>query len=432
MDEQQQKDIAVFRFGVISDFVNRSHMERGEIERLLEEKSTRSWQIPHSSRTRLTRSTILGWVRCYKKGGGRLESLCPQSRSDHGLSRIIDEEIAHSLIRLRREMPTRPVVTLIAEMELRALAARGLLKPSTVYRFLNRQGLMDPQAPTPVDRRRFEAELPNDIWQSDSMHGPTVIVTDKNRKTFLFAFLDDMSRLCTHAEFYTSEKLDSYLDALRQALLKRGLPRKLYVDNGPAFRSRHLQEITASLGIALIHSQPYQPQGRGKIERFFRTVQAQFLPGFKGDCLQELNLALDCWIREVYHQRTHSSTGSTPLKRFSDHMHCIRPAPKDLEDHFRTSAKRRVAKDRTVALNGRLYEAPVALIGQQITLLYHNHDPARVEARFNGRSFGLLTPVDLHINCRVRRRQGGLTIESQQNGAPSSGQLNFRSQEDPS
>jgi transposase InsO family protein len=431
MDERQQKEIAVFRFGLISDFVNRSHMERGEIERLLQQKSARSWQIPYSNRTRLARSTILEWIRRYKKSAGRLESLYPQSRSDQGFSRIIDEETAQSLIRLRRESPRRPVVTLIAEMELRGLAPRGLLRPSTVYRFLNREGLMDPQAQDPVDRRRFEAELPNDIWQSDSMHGPTVTVAEKSRKTFLFAFLDDMSRFCTHAQFYPSEKLHSYLDALRQATLKRGLPRKLYVDNGPAFRSRHLQEITASLGIALIHSQPYQPQGRGKIERFFRTVQSQFLPGFKGKTLEDLNLAIDCWLREIYHQRPHSSTGSTPLKRFSDHMHCIRPAPKDLEDHFHTSAKRRVAKDRTVALGGRLYEAPVALIGQEVSLLYHDHDPARVELRFQGRSFGLLTPLDLHINCRVRRRQYGLTIETEQSPPLSSGQL-FHSQEDPS
>jgi transposase InsO family protein len=100
------------------------------------------------------------------------------------------------------------------------------------------------------------------------MHGPMVTAGEKKRKTYLFAFLDDMSRLIAHAEFFLTERLDSYLDALRQALLKRGLPRKLYVDNGPAFRSAHLQEITASLGVALVHSKPYQPQGRGKVERF--------------------------------------------------------------------------------------------------------------------------------------------------------------------
>jgi hypothetical protein len=264
------------------------------------------------------------------------------------------------------------------------------------------------------------------------MHGPVVTTGEKKRKTYLFAFLDDMSRLIPHSQFYSSEKLDSYLDALKQALLKRGLPRRLYVDNGPAFRSRHLQEITASLGIALVHSQPYQPPGRGKIERFFRTLQTQFVSGFKGSTLHDLNLSLECWIRDIYHQRPHSSTGSSPLKRFSDHMHCIRPAPKDLEDHFRTSAKRRVAKDRTISLNGRLYEAPVSLIGQEITLLYHHHDPARIEARFQGRSFGILTPVDLHINCRVRRRQYGLTIESELNRSLVSGQLHFPAKEEPS
>ena len=432
MDERQQKEIAVFRFGVISDFVNRSHMERGELERLLHQKCAQSWQIPFSNRTRLARSTVFAWIRRYKQSGGRLESLYPQSRSDQGLSRVIDEETAQSLIRLRRELPHRPVTTLIAEMELRALAPRGVLKPSTVYRFLHGQGLMDLERPSPVDRRRFEAELPNDIWQSDAMHGPMVTTGEKNRKTYLFAFLDDMSRLIPHSQFYTSEKLDSYLDALKQALLKRGLPRRLYVDNGPAFRSRHLQEITASLGIALVHSQPYQPQGRGKIERFFRTVQTQFVSGFKGTTLHDLNLSLECWIRDIYHQRPHSSTGASPLKRFSDHMHCIRAAPKDLEDHFRTSAKRRVAKDRTISLNGRLYEAPVGLIGQEITLLYHHHDPARVEARFQGRSFGMLTPVDLHINCRVRRRQYGLTIDAEPNRSLASGQLHFPAKEEPS
>jgi transposase InsO family protein len=262
---------------------------------------------------------------------------------------------------------------------------------------------MNNQSAPPIDRRRFEAESPNDIWQSDTMHGPMVLFDDKRRKSYLFAFIDDMSRLIPQAQFYLSEKLDSFLDALRQALLKRGLPRKLYVDNGPAFRSKHLQEIAASLGIALIHSRPYKPQGRGKIERWFRTVRTQFLSGFKGKTLEDLNEALQCWIRDVYHDRKHSATGQSPLKRFADHMQCIRPAPKDLEDYFRKRAKRRVAKDRTLSLNGKLYEAPVHLIGQQVTVLYHEHDAARVEINFKGESHGFLTPLDLHVNCRVRR-----------------------------
>ena len=309
-------------------------------------------------------------------------------------------------------MPTATVRSLIRTARERRLVDPELyLSETTVWRLFKREGLMEQQA-APVDRRRYEAELPNDIWQSDVMHGPSVMVQGKKRKAYLIAFLDDMSRLICHAQFYLSEKLDAYLDALRQALLTRGVPRKLYVDNGPAFRSMHLQQICASLGIALTHSKPYQPQGRGKIERAFRTVRTDFLPGFRGDSLEDLNEALGAWLRDVYHNREHRSTGETPLHRFAAHSECLRPAPKDLEDHFRKQARRKVAKDRTVSLDGRLYEAPVALIGKQIILLYHPNDPARVEALHNSQSYGMLTTVDLNVNSRARRDNGLLTLDS--------------------
>ena len=170
---------------------------------------------------------------------------------------------------------------------------------STVYRFLHQQNLAQLPIKKPVDRRKFEAELPNDLWQSDVMHGPKVNVNGKMRKSYLIAILDDHSRLIAHGQFYPSEALPSYLDAFENALAKRGLPRKLYVDNGAAFRSRHLEYISASLGIALIHSKPYTPQGRGKIERYFKTVRAQFLPCFKGQTLNELNEAFDCWLSDI-------------------------------------------------------------------------------------------------------------------------------------
>ncbi len=230
---------------------------------------------------------------------------------------------------------------------------------------------------------------------------------------YLLAFVDDHSRIVPHAEFYLSEGLNSYLDALKHALLKRGLPRKLYLDNGPAFRSKHLEDITASLGIALIHSSPYKPQGRGKIERFFRTVRSQFLSGFKGKTLHDLNEALDLWLNDIYHQRKHSSTSQSPFERFAAQMHCLRAAPKDLRDHFRKRTRRKVAKDRTITLNGKLYEVPIPLIGKQVLVLYHEKDPRRVEVFCEQKSYGFLIPVDLHINCRVKRnRDSGTDVQA--------------------
>jgi len=414
MDEEQKKQVAIFRFGVISDFVSPTRLDWGERARLLTEKCARQWQIPFSNRTRLSPATIRSWLRAYEKGGQRLESLYPHSRNDRGEARALDQETTLALLGLRREMPTAPVKTLIRTAQQRGVVDdEQHLAESTVWRLLKREGLMQRTEQAAVDRRRFEAALPNDLWQSDVMHGPAVSVDGKNRKAYLIAFIDDMSRLICYAQFYLSENLNCYLDALRQALLTRGLPRKLYVDNGPAFRSFHLHQITASLGIALIHAKPYQPQGKGKVERFFRTVRSDFLPAVRAKTLNDLNTALDGWLRDVYHNRQHRSTGQTPLARYAAHCECVRAAPKDLPDHFRQQARRRVAKDRTVSLAGRLYEAPIALIGKQITLLHHAQDLARVEARYEGKSYGTLTVVDLNVNCYVQREKDTVKIHTQ-------------------
>jgi len=240
-----------------------------------------------------------------------------------------------------------------------------------------------------------------------------VRVEGRQRRTFLFAFLDDMSRLIPHAQFYLSERLESYLDCLRQALLRRGLPRKLYVDNGPAFRAQHLSQITASLGIALVHSTPYQPEGRGKVERWFRTVREQFLCRWQGEELGDLNQRFLSWLG-TYHQSLHSVTGQRPMERFSSHLECLRPAPPHLEDFFRKRALRKVEKDRTVALNSRLYEAPVSLIGKKVALLYHDHDPARVEILWEERSYGFISLLDQRVNFRVRRTADRTEIQSEE------------------
>ncbi len=403
MNEHDRQEVALFRFGVISDLVC-TRLVPGEMNKLIRRKSRQRWQIPCSNRTRISASTIRRWVSLYERSGRQLSSLYPVPRSDRGRSRIVDEETILSLVKLRKEMPGLPVNRLLAEMEKRNLCPPDMnISLSTAYRILKQEGLSGRSAAVKEDRRRFEAEYPNDIWQSDVMHGPHVEVQGRKRKAYLIAFLDDHSRLLPHAEFYLSERLASWLDAFRQALLFRGVPRKLYVDNGAAFRSRHLERVCASLGIALVHTPPYTPQGRGKIERFFRTLRAQFLPCFKGGTLEELNIALDLWIRQDYHQRLHSSTGQSPLDRFGRHVEMIRKPPSDLEDHFRKEVRRRVTRDRTVSIDGRLYEAPTRLIGEQVSLLFHEHKPNRVEIIFKGRSHGMLVPLDKKVNTKAKR-----------------------------
>lgn len=395
MTEDQKKEIAVFRFGVIGEFVTGAQLEYGEKERLLQDKCARKWMIPHSNRTRLSRSTILGWIRQYN---GKFESLYPKERSDQGKTRVLDDDIVSLILKLRTDNPNATVQTLIESLEKITCRKHSF---SSVYRFLRYRGLTN--SPDPEDRRKFEAANPNDLWQSDVMHGPQILYQDKMRKTYLIAVIDDHSRLITSAGFYLSENLETYLTVLEQAFLTRGLPRKLYVDNGPAFRSHHLKYVAASLSIALIHARPYKPQGKGKIERWFRTVRLSFLQKFSGKTLEDLNLAFEKWLNTEYHQTKHSSTGQTPFKRFTSAMECIRVAPPDLKDHFRKTARRKVAKDRTITLNGSMFEAPVALIGRHVDVKYHEETPKKAEVIYKNKSYGFLTPVDLSVNCRVKR-----------------------------
>ena len=425
MDEEKKKQIAVFRFGVIADFVTGVKLHRGEKERLLADKCARQWTIPYSSRSSIGRSTIRDWISSYQNSGSRLEALYPRDRADKGKSRSIDNETATNLICVRNELPKATVEALIAIMTKRQLISPGTrLNATNVWRLLHQHGLMSQPQAAGVDRRKYEAELPNDIWQSDVMHGPRVLINEHRRKAYLIGFIDDHSRLVPFARFYLSENLASFLDAFEKALAKRGLPRKLYVDNGSAFRSRQLEHVCASLGIALIHSTAYQPQGRGKIERFFRTVRTQFLatvaaPG----CLEDLNTAFDRWLGQ-YHQRRHSAIAQTPLQRYAANIQCLRMAPDDLKDHFRLVVRRTVAKDRSVTINGRLFEAPVALIGKRIDLLYHKDQPTKVEARLAGESYGMPQPVDLAVNCRVRRdRNRNTQIDTDNTHPPSGGKI---------
>ena len=408
MTEEEKQRIATFRFSIIGEMVS-GRLDPGEQERLIREKSRRKWQIPFSSRTHVSRSTLLRWIRQYRQSGGRIQSLYPDDRNDKGKARAIDDETAQNLIQLRKEMPRAPVYALIEAANRRHLVTPDThLCKTTVYRFLHRRGLMSQVMATSVDRRKFEAEFPNDMWQSDVMHGIHVPYEGKLRKTYLIAFIDDHSRLIPYGAFFFSEGVQCYLEALEQAILTRGLPRKLYVDNGSAFRSHHLELVTASLGIALIHATPYTPQGKGKVERFFRTVRSSFLSTAPATSLTDLNDAFSTWLQDNYHQRKHSGTGESPFARFTTRIECLRKAPDNITDHFRTCARRRVGKDRSVALNGRLYEAPVALIGQQVELFYHPQNPESIEAIFQQTTYGFLRPIDLLVNSRVKRDSGKL------------------------
>ncbi len=425
MTEKEKQEVAAFRFSIIHEFVNGVKPPFGEQEKLLRAKCDKKWNIPYSDRTSIGRSTILRWISLYRGSGEEIVALFPKNREDLGKARVYDKNTCLGLIQLRKELPELPVRLVRDKAQKRGiLPADASADLSTLYRFLNAQGLMKKTPSQAVDRRKFEAEFPNDLWQSDVMHGPKLEVgKERARKVYLIAFIDDHSRLITHGKFYISESLISFKVAFEQALLTRGLPRKLYVDNGAAYKSKQLQFTAASLGIALIHAKPYTPQGKGKIERFFKTVRTEFLPCFSGETLDEINMAFDLWLHETYHTRRHSATSQSPFKRFTAKLECVRAAPRDLKDHFRSVLRRRVNKDRTIMVQNRLFEAPATLVGERVEVLFHESSPEEIEVKWKQKSYGFLAAVDLHVNCGVKRDKNNDLELSGEEVTPESGQL---------
>ena len=259
----------------------------------------------------------------------------------------------------------------------------------------------------PKDKRRFESSYPNEIWQCDVMHGPKVKTEHGQKKTYLCAIIDDHSRLIIQASFSLSEGLESLKDCLRQGIMKRGVPQKFYVDNGACYKALNLEQILAQLGVVLTHSRPYTPEGRGKIERWFRYVRQDFLPmhAHKPMTLDELNERLEDWVDE-YNDKPHSSIGTSPYERYKKNLACVRPAPDHLIEYFRLVEFRRVKKDRSIQINNRQFEVPVGLINKRVEARFHKNRPDEVEIFFENCSYGKAVVLDPNVNAHIGRDYG--------------------------
>lgn len=408
--------IATFRFGVIADFVTGARLAYGERARLIQEKANRGWNIPASTRTTVSRATILLWISLYKKAGFRIEGLMPKKRKDEGSYKKLDSTLRMAIKDLKQENPTYTVPVVITKLKhAKIIGSEDRINKASIYRFIKKEKL-DEISEHPKDKRKFEASFPNEIWQCDVMHGP-MVKQEKGpqKKSYLCAIMDDHSRLIVSARFYLNETLGSLKDCLKHGLLSRGLPGKFYVDNGACYKALNLEQILASLGIGISHSRPYTPQGRGKIERWFRYVRQDFIPvhAHKPLSLDLLNERFESWV-DGYNDSVHSAIKSTPYDRFKKDMTCIRPAPENLEKYFRKIEFRKVKKDRTVQMGGCLYEVPVGLIDKKVELHFHEENLDDIEIFFEGHSYGKALTLDPHLNARVGRDYGSQKKESDQ------------------
>lgn len=419
-NEEHLQRVALFRYGLIANLL---HIEpgRGELYEEIRKKAARTYDIPGSRRTRVAAETIRSWLKAYRRHG--YDGLVPKLRRDRGQSRAIPQEIADLLLMLKDENPELSVPLVIRAAREAGVPDDQPLPTSTVHRLLDAHGLMRKQTeqPSDHDRRRFAFRKAGELWMSDVMHGPAVVTDGKRkRKTYLIAFLDDATRVIPYAEFALAENTRAFLPVLMQAIMRRGIPQRLFVDNGANYRSQHLALVCAKLGVALIHARPYQPQSKGKLERWFRTLRSQLLVRLAAEdtqSLDALNRRLWAWVEGEYHHTPHRGLGGqTPLDRWARDGDDVRyPAPDlDLNDLFLFEVKRKVQKDRTVSLHGVVYEADAALVGQTVVLRYDPSAPKGrpVQVWHDGRKIQDAKVVDAYANCFIKRNRPSRTLEA--------------------
>lgn len=359
----------------------------------------------------VARRTLEDWWYAYQHGG--FAALHPKPRCDRGVSRRLTPEQEERIAAQVKAHPAIAIKVLYRQWKQQDPQLPDL---SAIYRALRRQSL-DQQARRYLVRqslsgptKAFEAPWVNELWMVDFSPGPFLCVPGQPKAlhTYLCALLDDHSRVVTHAAYYLAADTRSFHHSLKQAIQRRGVPHKLYTDQGGPFINDHTRVVCANLGIRLLHAKPYHAWSKGKIERFFLTLQQDFeaglrLPGQAPATLEELNARLADWLQTIYLVRPHQGTGQSPQERFAQGSRQVRLVDPqlDLDRLFYAQLLRVVRKDGTVRLDNQLYEVDLALRGLEVRLRFDPWTYARVEVDYRGQPFGLARRVDRHLNSQL-------------------------------
>ena len=395
---------ALVRFRALN-FIEDLQRGGGLLADALRQASRHPW--PDENGDYYAARTLEDWWYAYKKGG--FNALVSAPRSDQGASRVLDAATAAWVLEQVTQNPTVPLKVLYAYWQ---RSGRPLPSVSVLYRYLRRQGLDRKSlrsgrlesGPT----KAFEAPHVNDLWMVDFSPGPTLSVGGKALPTQLCVLVDDHSRLIPFAAYYPQANTEAFHHALKEAVLRRGLPRKLYTDQGKPFINAHSHLVCAQLGVRLLHAKPYHAWSKGKCERLIQTIQLGFestlrLEGNQAHSLEELNTKLSAWIQTVYHQRPHSSTGQSPEYRYQQAAPSLRHWNEldDIEPLFYLRLERTVRKNGTVRLDGQLYEVPLSLRALKIQLRLDPWRRARIEVWHQGKWMGLARKAPLHLNAEI-------------------------------
>jgi len=401
---------ALARYQVISAYLA-IDPPRGRRGPLLEQLASKTWTNPQGEPFTVAAETIRVWVRRYRLGG--LSGLEDKPRPRRGVQ-VLSPDQVELVCRLKQEVPERSLDRIIRIAEGMKLVEQNALRRSTVHRVLQARGLSarPGRVPDTQDLDRFEAAFPNDTWQSDLLAGPWLPDPQRPgrmRRAYLYAFLDDHSRLLLHGRFSFKGDLPALELVFRRSLQRYGLCRRVYYDNAQVYRSGHMRQIVATLGLhRIVFTTPNRPMGHGKIEAINRKIRSAFLAELKASpihTLDALNEAFIAWA-DLEHNRTkHEETGDTPLERWRKGVEKIRYADEEaLRLAFLWREKRTPDKTSVFSLFGCRYQVDAQFARRRIEVRYDPEALDEVEVWHDGRFVQRVRPFEVRTNRRPKAK----------------------------
>ena len=362
--------------------------------------------------------TIQTWLYRYKSQG--ITGIENKTRRDKGLPRkVTPEELLEALNIARPHFKDHhpDKMSLYRYCIEKGILNKNQIAQTTFYRLIREYELLkDDDALNNKKRLAFCMQYANQLWQGDTMYGPYVKDQGTPKQTKLIAFIDDASRVATHAEFFFDENIDTLVRVLKSAFYKRGVPEQLYVDNGSIYTSQEITLICARIGCILRHTPVRDGSAKGKVERFFRRVRQQFLSkNLDLSSLKALNDQFILWLEGEYNGVVHCAIGMKPIDRFAFDLKRVKfLSPSETNDElFYAEETRKVKKDNTFSFRNVRYETPVDLRDKPITIRYDRAGTRRVVIYYKNQRVGEAKPVDLIANGLLRHSPAGKARKEQ-------------------
>lgn len=369
--------VATFRHAVIGPLCARE-IPRGELAEHMRALSTEHFRPPGAPRTRTySVPTFERWLGAYRRHG--LDGLRPKARADRGRGRHLTPALRELICDIRREHPSASARLIVRTLEADGRLDVGTVKPGTVRKMLRQLGL--DRVPVRDDasqktRLRWEASAPDALWHADVCHGPSLLIDNVRTPLRIHGMLDDCSRYVVALDALTQEREDDMLRVFIRALRTHGKPDVLYLDNGSTYRGDVLRTACSRLGVSLVHAKPHDPQARGKMERFWRTLREGCLDHLGPvTSLEEVNQRLAAFLERHYHHEPHAGLlGRAPSIVYAPSARVPNVVTEDrLREALTVRERRRVRRDTTVSVGGRIYELDQGFFAGRIVDVTYSH-----------------------------------------------------------